>query len=217
MKKTILSDMGFGSINAQGLTAPPYFLSFLLTIGTTFIADRTQQRGIMVMILSCIGGIGYILLATVESVGVRYFGVYLAAAGIFPAIANILPWVTSKFTGFTSELTLTYSDNQGSDTRRGVGIALLNTIGQCGPLLGTNVYPSSDGPRYVKGFAICAAFLFFNALLALGLRTLLVWENKKLDKQYGTREEVLAARGRVENKESIEAEENYGPAFRYVL
>ena len=94
--KTILEEMGFTRINAQGLTAPPYFLSFLLTIATTWAADRTQQRGIMVMIFSCIGGIGYVLLATVESVGVRYFGVWLAAGGIFPAIANIIPWVISK-------------------------------------------------------------------------------------------------------------------------
>ena len=60
------------------------------------MADRTQQRGVMVILLSCIGGIGYILLATVETVGVRYLGVWLAAAGVFPAIANILPWVMSK-------------------------------------------------------------------------------------------------------------------------
>ena len=68
------------------------------------------------MVLTTVGGIGYILLATVESVGVRYFGVFLAASGIFPSelfvissgkqlsltllregIANILPWVTSMF------------------------------------------------------------------------------------------------------------------------
>jgi len=70
-------------------------------------------------------------------------------------------------------------DNQGSDTRRGVGIALLNLIGQCGPLLGTNVFPASEGPRYVKGQAICAAFIFFNGFLAFALRCLLKWENKK--------------------------------------
>ena len=29
-----------------------------------------------------IGGIGYILLASCETVGVRYFGVFLAAAGV---------------------------------------------------------------------------------------------------------------------------------------
>ena len=93
---TILEDMGFAAISAQGLTAPPYFLSFCVTIGSTFIADRTQQRGLMIIALSCMGGVGYILLATVETVGVRYFGVFLAAAGIFPAIANIIPWVLSK-------------------------------------------------------------------------------------------------------------------------
>ena len=69
------------------------------------------------MVLTAIGGVGYVLLATISSVGVRYFAVFLAASGIFPSIANILPWVTN---------------NQGSDTRRGAGIMLLNLIGQCG-------------------------------------------------------------------------------------
>ena len=79
---TILKEMGFSSINAQGLTAPPFFLSFLVTCFSTWIADRTQQRGLMVIILSIIGGIGYIILATCHSTGVKYFGVFLAAAGV---------------------------------------------------------------------------------------------------------------------------------------
>lgn len=94
---TILEEMGFSAINAQGLTAPPYFLSFLITIFSTWVADRTQQRGYTIMALSIVGGVGYVILAASEVVGVRYFGVYLAAAGIFPCIANILPWVLSEF------------------------------------------------------------------------------------------------------------------------
>ncbi|KAF1985408.1 MFS general substrate transporter [Aulographum hederae CBS 113979] len=209
---TILKEMGFSSINAQGLTAPPFFLSFLLTILTTWIADRTQQRGIMVMALGIIGGVGYIMLAVSDSVGVRYAGVFLAAAGIFPAIANILPWVLN---------------NQGNDTRRGVGIVILNLVGQCGPLLGTRLYPSGEGPFYVKGQSICAAFMFFTTFLALGLRTLLWWENKKLDRLYGTLEEQKRQReaggaqhgvvGKEEAAASEAGEENYGPLFRYVL
>ena len=77
--------MGFNSIDAQGLTAPPFFVSFLVTIFSTWVADRTQQRGYTIMVLTTIGGIGYILLATVETVGVRYFGTFLAASGIFPS------------------------------------------------------------------------------------------------------------------------------------
>ena len=198
--------MGFTAINAQGLSAPPYFVSFLLTILSAGLADRLQQRGLTVIVLSLLSGVGYILLAATDAVGARYFGVCLAAI-VFPVIANILPWVTN---------------NQGSDTRRGVNISLINLIGQCGPLLGTNVFPPGDAPRYVRGLSICAAFIFFNALLALTLRCLLVWENRKLDRKYGP---VGAAAGGGEQKaraEEMEGEasvgvENYAPKFRYVL
>ena len=95
---TILAKMGYSSINAQGLSAPPYFAAYLFANITTFIADRTQQRGLILIITSLVGGIGYIILATVTTVGVRYFAVYLAAAGVFSTIPNILAWTLSMST-----------------------------------------------------------------------------------------------------------------------
>ncbi|GKZ38432.1 hypothetical protein AbraIFM66950_010625, partial [Aspergillus brasiliensis] len=158
------------------------------------------QRGLVIALSSLVGAIGYVLLATCTSVGVRYFGVFLAAVGVFPSIANILPWVLN---------------NQGSDTRRGMGIVILNIIGQCGPFLGTNVFPASDAPRYIRGQSICAAFMFFTVILALSLRTLLVWENRRLDKKYGTAAEKAA---QATSKGDLTlGEENYGAEFRYVL
>lgn len=77
--------MGFEAVDAQGLTAPPFFVSFLVTIVSTWIADKTQQRGYTIMVLTTIGGVGYVLLASVKTVGVRYFGTFLAASGIFPS------------------------------------------------------------------------------------------------------------------------------------
>ncbi|KAF7951386.1 hypothetical protein EAE96_006700 [Botrytis aclada] len=211
---TILNEMGFSSINAQGLSAPPYFLAFLVVILSTYIADRTQQRGLVIMALSVIGAIGYILLATTSTTGPRYTGVFFAAAGIFPAIANILPWVLN---------------NQGSDTKRGTGIALLNMVGQCGPLLGTRMYPSEDGPYYRKGMWVCTAFMIFNGVLALALRILLNWENGKLDERYG-KVGRRDAKGNVMGEKEPEdkmgekpyaggeaGDENDGPRFRYVL
>jgi hypothetical protein len=194
---TILTGMGYSSINAQGLTAPPYFLSFLFCIGTTYIADRTQQRGIMLICLSLIGGTGYILLATVHSTAVRYFAIFLAAA-IFPCIANILPWVLN---------------NQGTDTKRGTGIAILQMVGQCGPVLGTRLYPVSEGPYYTRGMATCAGFMFFNAILALTLRTYLAWQNKKADE----REAAVRAAMQGDEKTGNVAMENEGFGYRYIL
>lgn len=210
--------LGFGSIDAQGLTAPPYFLSFLVTIVTPWIADRYGQRGLMVFVLSLIGGTGYILLATVANVWVRYFAVFLVASGVFPAISNVLPWV---------------ANNQGNDTGRGVAIVILNLVGQCGPVLGTRMYPTTDGPNYVRGHSVCAGFLFFNALVAITLRTWLSRENKRWDREFGTVEEQhsRAALGSVSEKDVVDgdeekggevqsenvAAENYGPVYRYVL
>ncbi|KAF6241077.1 hypothetical protein HO173_000871 [Letharia columbiana] len=195
---TILAKMGYSDINAQGLSAPPYFTAFLFANITTFIADRTQQRGLVLIITSLIGGIGYIVLATVTTVGVRYFAVYLAAAGVFSTIPNILAWTLN---------------NQGSDTRRGAGLVIINVIGQCGPILGTRLYPTAQGPRYVKGMSICAAFMFFAAVMALALRILLVWENRKLDQRYDNK----AGEGREMDQGAGCAVEDYGPRFRYVL
>ncbi|KAL9014382.1 MAG: hypothetical protein Q9173_000959 [Seirophora scorigena] len=200
---TILENVGFSSINAQGLTAPRFSVSFLITIFSVCVAVKTQQRRLTIITTSTIGFIGYILLAAYETVGVRYFGVFLAAAGIFPSIANILPWVLN---------------NQGSDTHRGTGIAILNTIGQCGPLLGTNIFPKSDSPRYHQGMWVSAAFTLFTGFLALCLRTLLMWENKKLDEKYGWKADPHPADGvNLSTQKTAVAEENYGPSFRYVL
>ena len=115
------------------------------------------------------------------------------------------------------------ADNQGTDTRRGTGIVLLNLVGQCGPLLGTRLYPATEKPFYVKGQSVCAAFMFFTTLLVIGLRTLLWYKNKQLDKQYGTLEEqkTRLATAQRESKDGVKGEqvavENYGPMFRYVL
>lgn len=196
---TILEGMGYKSIHAQGLSAPPYFLSFLVLLLSTWIADKTQQRGLMIIGLSLIGGTGYIILATVTSTGVRYFAIFLAAAGIFPAIANILPWVLN---------------NQGTDSKRGAGMALLNIVGQCGPLLGTRIYPKSEAPYYTKGMSICAAFMFFNGFLALVLRTLLQRQNKKLEEE----ERGVTRAAGIDEKVPNFAVENEGTfGYRYIL
>jgi dipeptide/tripeptide permease len=195
---TILTGMGFTSITAQGLTAPPYFLSFLMCIASTWLADKTRQRGLVIIALSIIGGIGYVILATCQGTGVRYFAVYLAAAGVFPAISNILPWVLN---------------NQGTDTKRGTGMALLQMVGQCGPILGTRIFPANEGIYYVKGMAICAAFMFFNALLALTLRTYLQWQNRKADRE----EAAVSAAMQADEKTGNVAVENEGFGFRNIL
>ncbi|GAA5896168.1 hypothetical protein JCM6882_008508 [Rhodosporidiobolus microsporus] len=167
---TILADMGFSSIRAQGLSAPPYLASFLVILICCYLSDRIGDRSAFMIPLAITGGVGYIILATVESTGVRYFAIFLCACGIFPVIGLMLPFTASM---------------HEDDSRRGAGFLILNLIGQCGPFLGTRMYPASDKPYYVKGMAVSAAFMFFAAFLILTLRIILMYQNRRLDARYG--------------------------------
>lgn len=79
-------------------------------------------------------------------------------------------------------------DNRVEKEGKGASIAILNVIGQCGPLLGTRLYPESDGPWYVRGMATCSFFMIVVAILALVLRILLQRENRAVanDEDHGT-------------------------------
>jgi MFS family permease len=166
---TIVRDMGFESITAQGLTAPPYLAAFFVVIATAYYSDRLQTRSTFIMVHASLAALAY---ATIAVLGyykssytlVRYFALYPAIAGFFSSITVIITWTIN---------------NQESDSKKGTGMAILNIIGQFGPLVGTSIFPDEEGPWYVKGMAICAGFMMVVAVLAGVLRWVLIRENKK--------------------------------------
>ena len=84
--------------------------------------------------------------------------------GFFSVVAIVITWTIN---------------NQDSDSKKGTGVAMLNYIGQLGPLVGVQLYPDSDQPYYVKGMAICACFMATVAILAYALRRILDVKNQR--------------------------------------
>ena len=95
----------------------------------------------------------------------RYVGVYPAAMGFFSVVTIIITWTIN---------------NQDSDSKKGTGVAMLNYIGQLGPLVGVHLYPDSDQPYYMKGMAICACSMATVAILAYSLRRILGTKNRRM-------------------------------------
>ncbi|KAI2934468.1 hypothetical protein CBS147320_1044 [Aspergillus niger] len=63
---TLIDDMGYVSVHAQGLTAPPYLGSFVCCLAAAFLSDRLGNRGLVVVGFSTIGLVGYLMLACVH-------------------------------------------------------------------------------------------------------------------------------------------------------
>ncbi|KAK4694808.1 hypothetical protein P7C71_g2830, partial [Lecanoromycetidae sp. Uapishka_2] len=190
---TIIEEMGHSALTSQALSAPPYLVAFGTVIMTAFLSDRYRSRSTFIIFHALLASSGYLVMtiagALHASPGWRYVGVYPAASGFFSVVTIIITWTIN---------------NQDSDSKKGTGVAMLNYIGQLGPLVGVHLYPDSDQPYYVKGMAICACFMFLVAVLAYSLRRLLAAKNCRLaaekPKEEGEDEGLVGQRTDREDK-----------------
>ena len=83
--------------------------------------------------------IGYAIAVGTPNLGAGYFGMFLCAAGIYPYNSILLTWV---------------SNNLKPDHKRAVGIPLFISLGNIGGMISSQIYPSSDGPRYIMGNSV---------------------------------------------------------------
>lgn len=165
---TIVNSMGFSATASQGLAAPPFLFAFVVVLATALISDRIRSRSIPMMFHALLALTGYIL-ATLTGIFhsgpmLRYLATFPICAGFFSAVTIVITWTIN---------------NQASDEGKGTGMAILNVIGQMGPLLGTRLYPDSDKPYFVTGNAVCAGAMAIVFILALALRLVLKRENRK--------------------------------------
>lgn len=162
--------MGYSAIKAQGLAAPPHLFAFGVVLITSIVSDRLQSRSIPIIIHACSALVGYLLLALSPTLHlsstVQYLCLFPITSGFFSAVTTVIVWTVN---------------NQQSEEGRGSNVALLNIIGQLGPILGTRLYPDSDASNnYTRGHALCAGFMALVALLATVLRVLLIRANSSL-------------------------------------
>lgn len=170
---TIIREMGHSVLTSQALSAPPYLLSFLIVILTAWYSDRLRSRSTFVIFHALLSASGYAFVALAGHLQLgpwwRYAGIYPASIGFFSVITIIITWTIN---------------NQDSESKQGAGFAMLQLVGQCGPLLGTRLYPDADAPMYVRGMAICAGAMIGVAALALILRVYLKIQNKRRQASY---------------------------------
>ncbi|KAK3648074.1 hypothetical protein LTR56_007774 [Elasticomyces elasticus] len=165
---TIISEMGtWNKAASNGLSAPPYLLCFFYIITVCWLSDHFKMRGPFCALSATIGGVGFIILATATTTAVRYFAIFMAVQ-IFASVALLLSWTANI---------------HATESKRAGGYVVLATVGQCGPLLGTNIFPPTEKPYFRKGMAISAAFCLLVAVLSGVLSCWLIYENKKMARE----------------------------------
>ncbi|KAL7411142.1 major facilitator superfamily domain-containing protein [Mrakia frigida] len=176
---TIIKGLGYTNAEAQLYTVPPYAVSLVFMLMVTTISDRYQQRAMPIMMVFLVGVVGWSLLLGVSPVGAtegalraRYFGCFCVVAAGYTNIPLIISW---------------QAGNTGAQTQRAVSLGMLNTVGQSLAILAAFLFPSLEGPKFIKGASINVAFQGLGFFITLGMYMYYKTENNRRDRREGGR------------------------------
>ncbi|KAK6909228.1 hypothetical protein I203_103245 [Kwoniella mangroviensis CBS 8507] len=144
----IIKELGYTSVNAQGLSAPPYLVAYVIAVITAYWSDRLAIRGWFIGIANLVGGVGYMMIAYVGPRSVRYFAAYVTVVGVYVGQPLMFSWCAT---------------NADTSSKRASSLVIFLITGQLGSITGSNIY--DDAPRYHKGNSICAGLLFLSSIL----------------------------------------------------
>ncbi|KZF21980.1 MFS general substrate transporter [Xylona heveae TC161] len=173
---TIIKGLGYTSKQANYLTIPVYFFATMILCTATAVSDRLKKRAAVICFAPVPVIIGYIIVCGTDSHGAGYFAMFLIGAGIYTYNCLILTWVTN---------------NLSPDYKRSVGMPFFVSLANISGIVASNIYPSTDGPRYLVGNAVSAGMEFL-ALLGIGC---MWWMLKKRNNT----KETLKAQGVEDN------------------
>ncbi|KAF5390522.1 hypothetical protein D9757_002591 [Collybiopsis confluens] len=171
---TLIKDLGFTAIDAQGLTVAPYVAGWFMVVFQAWHSDRTRDRGLHI-VLSCFTAfVGYLILATSveKSVGASYFALFLVIGGLYSLFPLVMSWAANSF---------------APTSKRGVGTAFIVSVSNCVSIASPQIYFDQED-SYRKGHGIAAGCVFLSGVVALLLHLRL----KSLNRRNKTRLEKMS-------------------------
>ncbi|PLW55736.1 hypothetical protein PCANC_01565 [Puccinia coronata f. sp. avenae] len=141
---SIVVSLGYQGQEAQFMTVPPYVIGCAFALSVSFSADHFKEQMLHASIPIGFSGLLYALCLAITDPKTRYALVCLAYGGTFGSLPVVLSWLSSV------------SGNQKQ--KRAITLAIVNTVGNSSSFYGSFLWPKSQGPEFVMGFSVTAAF-----------------------------------------------------------
>ena len=187
---TIMNEFGWDAVQVQLHTIPVWAVAFVVAVVVSWLSDRLQHRSLFVLLLSIPPTVGYAILLRQElfSRQVRYAATFLVVLGSLTTPV-VIAWLMNNLRGHW---------------HRALGSALINSIGNCGGVVASNVYLAREKPRYPAGYGTALACIWLTGIGAAGMAAVMYRANSAHDR---------AERNRLPETDSDRSE----PVYRYTL
>ncbi|SCV67346.1 BQ2448_5992 [Microbotryum intermedium] len=196
----------------QLLTIPVYVFACIYVLITAIYADRMKTRFPFVMEALGRSALGIIINLTPAPSGVKYFGLFLTAAGSYGGLPAVVTWLSNNLSG---------------QTKRGVGMRGPNAdlfmpcscyqigIGNLGALVSSNVYRKK--PRYFVGHGTVLACIVLGLFCAPLYAYLLKRENEKKEREIEYQNSLPDHEKRVYSLQELRDLGDKHPSFVYTI
>ncbi|KIX04885.1 uncharacterized protein Z518_05756 [Rhinocladiella mackenziei CBS 650.93] len=149
--------MGFSAGVSQCLVAPPVVFAAICVAACSWAADKYHSKGLIIIGACIVSVIGLPLTGLAKSVATRYFGTFLATAGVNVATPLLIAWQANNIRG---------------QWKRALCSATLIMAGGIRAIIAPLVFCAQDAPRYLPGFytLIAGVIVGFCSTLALMIK-----------------------------------------------
>ncbi|KAI9370175.1 major facilitator superfamily domain-containing protein [Aspergillus egyptiacus] len=159
---TIIQSYGYGEIETQLYSIPPWAAAFVCSLTIACLSDYARNRYLFAILPMLISMAGFGILLSVHDTAHRhlqYGALFLLTSGASSASPVLLCW---------------FGMNLGGHVRRSVGTAWQVGFGNLGGIVATYSFLAQDAPLYRTGYIIGLSFACFSAAMAT-LYFLAVW------------------------------------------
>ncbi|KAJ9503804.1 High-affinity nicotinic acid transporter [Exophiala xenobiotica] len=148
---TIIKSYGYGNIQTQLHSVPPWACAFGFSMLVAILSDRFRHRFLFAMIPICIAITGFAILMNVHhDTHTEYAALFLITSGTYSAMPIIVCWFTM---------------NLGGHHRRSVGSAWQIGAGNIGGIIASYSFAATDAKTFFhKGYSICISFICLSAV-----------------------------------------------------
>jgi hypothetical protein len=148
------------------LTAHPYFVSGFLGIPFAWSSGRFNERTYHITAGLSLAIIRFLISCITMNSAARYTATFLYATGAYSVGSPILGWVSATLSQMPEKKAVAYS--------------IVNVTANAAYISCAYLWPKSDGPRYLTGFAIMNAFALGSIICAWVMRFVLMAQNRKI-------------------------------------
>lgn len=183
---TILAQLGWTASRAQLMTIPIWGSALVVSQAANTIASRLDLRYPFILGGICFELAGWIVMRVyVPEAGIRYFALFLLSMGTFLQMPMLMAWLSANLRGRRVRIYLvmanrrTMNANAAPSQHLAVGMAWMIGFGNSANLVSSNVFLSSEAPRYPTGFTTGLVFTIVGFCLVSTVTLLLVLKNKR--------------------------------------